>query len=389
MCARVRRLSLLENASMSPADSAESPIEAETPEQAFAEEFVSPQPAPRGWLRRMRWPLMIGAVLLVLVVGFIVYLTGGRYESTDDAQVVGARVQVSSTLSGRVVTVAVHEGQLVHTGQLLFQLDGRPYETATAEAQANLANARLQIQALKAAYRQQQANLKTAQDSAAYLAGEATRQRALVAAGTSNAAQAAQALDAADRARSQVAAAQAQLANALAPLNGNPNLAVDDAPTVRVAAARVANANLNQGYINIVASQEGVVTKVDQLQVGDYINASQPVFSLVSDRFWVEANFKENQLEYMRVGQTATLKLDAYPHQLFQMRVSSISPGTGSSFSLLPAENATGNWVKVTQRVPVRLDFVRMPDVALASGLSANVKIDTQHARHLFGGPSR
>jgi membrane fusion protein (multidrug efflux system) len=337
----------------------------------------------------MRWPLMIGAVLLVLVVGFIVYLTGGRYESTDDAQVVGARVQVSSTLSGRVVTVAVHEGQLVHTGQLLFQLDGRPYETATAEAQANLANARLQIQALKAAYRQQQANLKTAQDSAAYLAGEATRQRALVAAGTSNAAQAAQALDAADRARSQVAAAQAQLANALAPLNGNPNLAVDDAPTVRVAAARVANANLNQGYINIVASQEGVVTKVDQLQVGDYINASQPVFSLVSDRFWVEANFKENQLEYMRVGQTATLKLDAYPHQLFQMRVSSISPGTGSSFSLLPAENATGNWVKVTQRVPVRLDFVRMPDVALASGLSANVKIDTQHARHLFGGPSR
>jgi membrane fusion protein (multidrug efflux system) len=386
----VRRLSLLENASMSPADSAESPIEAETPEQAIAEQFAPPSAAaPRGWLRRLRWPLMIGAVLIVLVVGFIVYLTGGRYQSTDDAQVVGARVQVSSTLSGRVVTIAVHEGQLVRTGQLLFQLDGRPYETATAEAQANLANARLQIEALKASYRQQQANLKTAQDSAAYLAGEAVRARALVAAGTETAAQAAQAVDQADRARSQVASAQAQLANALAPLGGDPNLAADDAPTVRVAAARVANANLNQGYINIVASQDGVVTKVDQLQVGDYINASQPVFSLVSNRFWVEANFKENQLEYVRVGQTASLKLDAYPHQLFQMRVSSISPGTGSSFSLLPAENATGNWVKVTQRVPVRLDFVRMPDVALASGLSANVKIDTQHVRHLFGGPSR
>jgi len=375
---------------MSPADSAESPIEAETPEQAMAEQFAPPPAAaPRGWLRRLRWPLMIGAVLIVLIVGFIVYLTGGRYQATDDAQIVGARVQVSSTLSGRVVTIAVHEGQLVHTGQLLFQLDGRPYETATAEAQATLANARLQIEALKASYRQEQANLKTAQDSAAYLAGEAVRQRALVAAGTATAAQAAQAADAANRARSQVAAAQAQLANALAPLGGDPNLAADDAPTVRVAAARVANANLNQGYINIVASQDGVVTKVDQLQVGDYINASQPVFSLVSNRFWVEANFKENQLEYVRVGQTASLKLDAYPHQLFEMRVSSISPGTGSSFSLLPAENATGNWVKVTQRVPVRLDFVRMPDVALASGLSANVKIDTQHVRHLFGGPSR
>jgi membrane fusion protein (multidrug efflux system) len=389
----VRRLSLLENASMSPADSAESRIEAETPEQAIAEELAprqGPAPAaPRGWLRRMRWPLMIGAVVLVLVVGLIVYLTGGRYESTDDAQVVGARVQVSSTLSGRVVTVAVHEGQLVHTGQLLFQLDGRPYETATAEAVANLANARLQVEAMKAAYRQQQANLKTAQDGAAYLAGEAVRQRALVAAGTSNAAQAAQALDAANRARSQVAAAQAQLANALAPLNGDPNLPVDEAPAVRVAAARVANANLNQGYINIVASQEGIVTKVDQLQVGDYINASQPVFSLVSDRFWVEANFKENQLEYMKVGQDCSIRLDAYPHRLFRARLASISPGTGSSFSLLPAENATGNWVKVTQRVPLRCDFVDPIDVALASGLSANVKVDTQHVRHLFGSPSR
>jgi membrane fusion protein (multidrug efflux system) len=374
---------------MSPADSAEARVDL-IPEAAIAEEIVSPPPPQSsGWLRRLRWPLMIGAVALVLVVGLIVYLTGGRYESTDDAQVVGARVQVSSTISGRVVTVAVHEGQLVHAGQLLFQLDGRPYEQASAEAQANLAQARLNIEALKTTYQQRVADLKAAQDSAAYLNGEAVRQRNLVAAGVATAAQAAQAQNQAVQARSQIAAAQAQVANALAPLNGNPNLAVDDAPTVKVAAARVATAALNQGYVDVVASQEGIVTKVDQLQVGDYINASQPVFSLVSDHFWVEANFKENQLEYMRPGQTATLKLDAYPHQLFQMRVSSISPGTGSSFSLLPAENATGNWVKVTQRVPVRLDFVRMPDVALASGLSANVNVDTRHVRHLFGDASR
>jgi membrane fusion protein (multidrug efflux system) len=375
---------------MSPADSAEPRLDP-IPEAALAEEIVPPPPLPRsgGLLRRLRWPLMIGAVALVLVVGFIVYLTGGRYESTDDAQVVGARVQVSSTISGRVVTVAVHEGQLVHAGQLLFQLDGRPYEQASAEAQANLSQARLNVEALKTTYQQRVADLKAAQDSAAYLNGEAVRQRNLVAAGVATVAQATQAENQAVQARSQIAAAQAQLANALAPLDGNPNLAVDDAPAVKVAAARVATAALNQGYVDVDASQEGVVTKVDQLQVGDYINASQPVFSLVSDHFWVEANFKENQLEYMRNGQTATLKLDAYPHQLFQMRVSSISPGTGSSFSLLPAENATGNWVKVTQRVPVRLDFVSMPQVALASGLSANVKIDTRHVRHLFGGASR
>ncbi|HEX4198616.1 MAG TPA: HlyD family secretion protein [Caulobacteraceae bacterium] len=372
---------------MSPADSAEARVDL-SPEAAAAEEIVSPPPSS-GWLRRLRWPLMIGAVALVLVVGFFVYLTGGRYQSTDDAQVVGARVQVSSTISGRVVTVAVHEGQLVHAGQLLFQLDGRPYQQALAEAQANLAQARLNVEALKTTYQQRVADLKAAQDSAAYLNGEAARQRALVAAGVATAAQAAQAENQAVQAHSQIAAAQAQVANALAPLNGNPNLAVDDAPTVKEAAARVGTAAINQGYVDVVASQEGVVTKVDQLQVGDYINASQPVFSLVSPHFWVEANFKENQLEYMRPGQSATLKLDAYPHLLLPMRVSSISPGTGSSFSLLPAENATGNWVKVTQRVPVRLDFVRMPDIALASGLSATVKVDTGHVRHLFGDASR
>jgi membrane fusion protein, multidrug efflux system len=371
---------------MSPADSSEAPIKAAVAEPAVR---YPPQPVRRGWLRRMRWPLMAGAVVLVLVVGLVVYLTGGRYQSTDDAQVQGALVQVSPSISGRVVAVAVHEGQLVHAGQVLFQLDARPYETASAEAEANLAQAKLQVEGLKATYRQRQADLKSAQDTAAYLAGEAARANALAAAGTGTAAQAATAANQADQARQQVAAAREQLANALYALGGDPNLADDDHPTVRVAAARVANAALNQGYVSILASQDGVATKVDQLQVGDYVNAAQPVFSLVSNRFWIEANFKENQLEYMRVGQPASLKLDAYPHERFKMRVSAISPGTGSAFALLPAENATGNWVKVTQRVPVRLDFVDPPEVALASGLSASIKVDTGHSRHLFGDPAR
>jgi membrane fusion protein, multidrug efflux system len=337
----------------------------------------------------MRWPLMAGAVVLVLVVGLFVYLSGGRYQSTDDSQVDGARVNVSSSISGRVVTIAVHEGQFVHAGQLLFQLDGRPYETASAEADANLAQARLQIQAALATYHQRLDDLKAAQDAATYQAGEAARARALVGAGTGTASQAAQVANAADQAKQQVAAMREQVANALAALGGDPNLPVDEHPTVRVAAARVATAALNQGYINVVASQDGVATKVDQLQVGDYINASQPVFSLVSNRFWIDSNFKENQLEYMRVGQLAWAKLDAYPNRKFRVRVTSISPGTGSSFSLLPAENATGNWVKVTQRVPVRLDFVDAPDVPLAAGLSVNVTVDTSHTRHLFGASSR
>ncbi|HXQ10705.1 MAG TPA: HlyD family secretion protein [Caulobacteraceae bacterium] len=368
---------------MSPPDSSEAPIRAATPETTFA----PPRARGRvGWLRRLRWPLMLGAVVLAVVVGVVVYLTGGREQSTDDAQVDGARVQVSSSISGRVVSIDVHEGQIVRTGQLLFQLDGRPYETASAEAEANLAQARLQVTALRATYDQRLADLAAARASAAYAAGEAARARTLVAAGTGTAAQAAQAVNQANQARAQVAAAQAGVANALAALGGSPNLPVDEHPSVRMQAARVATAALNQGYIDVYASQDGVVTKVDQLQVGDYVNAAQPVFELVSDHFWVDANFKENQLEYMRAGEPAQIKLDAYPHLRFCAHVSAISPGTGSAFSLLPAENATGNWVKVTQRVPVRLDFCEPPTVPLAAGLSSTAIVDTGHRRHLFGG---
>ncbi len=328
---------------------------------------------------------MLGAVALAIVIGFIVYLTGGRTQSTDDAQVDGARVQVSSSIAGRVVAIAVHEGQLVHAGQLLFQLDGRPYQVASQEAEANLEQAKQQVVAQKAVYAQRMADLRAAEASAAYTAGEAARQRALVGAGTGTGAMAAQAANQAAQARAQVAAAQAQVKNALAALGGDPNLPVDQQPAVRTQAARVASAALNQGYINIYAAQDGVVTKVDQLQVGNYISAAQPVFALVSNHFWIDANFKENQLEYMRAGQPAQIKLDAYPHERFCAHVSAISPGTGSSFSLLPAENATGNWVKVTQRVPVRLDFCQPPPVPLAAGLSATAVVDTGHKRSLFG----
>ena len=151
------------------------------------------------------------------------------------------------------------------------------------------------------------------------------------------------------------------------------------------ALAQSARAVLNQSYLVIIAPQDGVVTKVDQLQVGDFVTAAAPVFSLVSNRLWVDANFKENQLEYMRSGQPASIKLDAYPDTRFEATVEAISPGTGSSFSLLPAENATGNWVKVTQRVPVRIVFTHPPEVPLEPGLSASVSVDTSHHRHLFG----
>jgi membrane fusion protein (multidrug efflux system) len=339
----------------------------------------------RPFLQRMRLPIMGAVVLIALVGGLAAYLTGGRYESTDDSAIQGARVSVSSTIPGRVVSIKVRENQLVHTGDVLFQLDGRPYQMATDEAEANLAGMRAQVQGLQATYRQRQADLKAAEDSLAYLENEAKRQKTLVAAGTASQADADQAQNRADEARQQLAASHEQVANAAAALGGEPTGPIDRQPGVMQALARLGNAKLNQSYIDIVAPQDGVVTRVDQLQVGDYINAATPVFALVSNRLWVEANFKENQLEYMRAGQDASIKIDAFPHTTFKAKVAAVSPGTGSSFSLLPPENATGNWVKVTQRVPVRVEFVGTPEVPLQPGLSATVTVDTTHRRGLFG----
>jgi len=364
---------------MSPADSSPNPAS-----QTIESEAATPIWRDRRRIQRLRWPIMIGVVALALLIGLFVYLSGGRYESTDDASVQGARVSIAASISGRVVDIEVRENQQVKAGQVLFRIDGRPYQTASEQANAALANARLQVEEMKATYAQREADVKAAQDELTYLTGESERQKALVAAGTSTGAQAASAASQVDQARQKLASAQQLAAAALAALGGNADIAVDSHPTVRQAAAQVAAAGLNQSYIDVVAPQDGVVTKVDQLQVGDYINAGAPVFSLISSHIWLEAEFKENQLEYMRAGQHAKVKIDAYPDVRFDAVVQAISPGTGSSFSLLPAENATGNWVKVTQRVPVILEFSPRPDVPLEAGLSASVTVDTTHHRHLF-----
>ena len=347
---------------------------------------VTPARPARTRFQTLRWPIMIGVVVLALFIGLIVYLTGGRYEATDDSSVQGARVNVAASVSGRVVELLVRDNQVVKQGDVLFRIDGRPFQVAYANANAALAGARAQIESLKATYKQRLAGVQAAQDSLTYLEGEAVRQKALVAAGTATQSQAAQAQDAANQARQKLASAQQDAASTLAALGGDANAPTAQNPTVMQAAAQLASAGLNQSYIDVLASQDGVVTKVDQLQVGDYVNAGAPVFSLVSTHVWIEAEFKENQLEYMRAGQHAKVKIDAYPDTKFDATVQAISPGTGSSFSLLPPENATGNWVKVTQRVPVRLEFTPRPDVPLEAGLSANVTVDTTHHRTLFGG---
>jgi membrane fusion protein (multidrug efflux system) len=171
----------------------------------------------------------------------------------------------------------------------------------------------------------------------------------------------------------------------LAQLGGNPDIAIDDHPMVQRAKAALGIAEVDLADTVVKAPEDGIVTKVEQLQVGDYITAATPVFSMMSNQVWVEANFKETELTHMRPGQTATVEVDTYPGVDFRGKVGSLSPGTGLTFSLLPPENATGNWVKVVQRLPVRLALESTdPDHPLRAGMSVTVEVDTKYRRPML-----
>lgn len=336
---------------------------------------------------RLRLPLMILGIAAVAIGSLWFWLSGGRYMSTDDAYVQAAQASISSNVAGQVAQILVRDNQQVRRGDVLFKLDEQPFRIAVEAAQAKLGTARLQVIAGKAAYRQQLASLRSAQDTLAYQQKEYQRQQKLLASGISSQAQFDQAQHGLDNARQSVAAAQQQAASVLAMLDGNPDIDPDQHPSVLQAQADLDKARLNLSYATITAPDDGIVTKVEQLQVGDAINVGSPVFALISSRdVWIEANYKESQLTHMRAGQPATVKIDTYPGKTFEAKVASIAPGTGSQFSALPPENATGNWVKVVQRLPVRLELKDAdPKLPLHTGLSATVDVDTGHSRSLFG----
>jgi membrane fusion protein (multidrug efflux system) len=321
--------------------------------------------------RMRRLLLMIALPLVLIVVGLWYWVHSERYQDTDNAYVVADQVSVAPQVAGRVVSVPVSQNQAVTAGQLLLQIDPQPFEIALQQASANLENVRNQIKA-------QQAAFAGAVAHADYLQREVDRKTNLVKQGVVAASKL-------DDLRTQLTEAQQQIAQIRANLSGNPDLPYDQQATYKQAVAARDDAALQLTYATIKAPADGVVTEVD-IKPGDVVATGHPVFALVmSGKRWIEANFKETQLTRVHVGQKVDITVDSYPGHTWQGTVESIAPGTGSVFSVLPAQNATGNWVKVVQRIPLRVAIVASPGGPdLRAGMSAEAEIDT-HYNPLLG----
>lgn len=337
----------------------------------------------QAFMQRWRRQLLIGGPFIVVLFAAWFWLTSGRYQYTENAYVQAARVPISTSITGRIIEMRVHEGDHVKSMQVIFILDRQVADADVAQGEAALATARLRVRSLKAEYRARLASLRSAEQSLGYSRHEQDRAGQLSAEGIISGQELDKASHESAESRQKLESARAAVSAALAELGGAPDIDVEQHPAVREARARLQHAQLELFYTNVHSPLDGIVTRVDQVQRGSYVNAGQPLFWLVAGEPWVEANFKETQLTRMRVGQKATVHIDAMGDRDFEARVTSISPGTGSVFSAIPAQNATGNWVKVVQRLPVRLTLTNAPtDLILRAGLSAQVTVDTSSDPH-------
>jgi membrane fusion protein (multidrug efflux system) len=337
---------------------------------------TAPPASGRRWARNV---VMLALPLALAAGGGYAYLTGGRYVATDNAYVQQDKVSISADVSGRIVEVSVRENQRVGQGDVLFRIDPDPYRIALAQAEAAVASARLQVAQLRSTYRGTAVDVRGAREDIAFAQEDFNRQAELLRRGFTTRARYEQASHALQQAREALASAQADAENARVALSGDRSVPVERHPLVLAAHAQRDKAQLDLARTVVRAPRSGIVSQTDRLQVGQVIASGLPAVSLVAaDAIWVEANYKETDLAEMRVGQPADIEIDAYPDMELKGRVASIGAGTGAEFSVLPAQNANGNWVKVVQRVPVRIALTTRPGRPLLAGLSAEVTVDTE-----------
>jgi membrane fusion protein (multidrug efflux system) len=369
-------------------------LEMESPAKPTAPVSVAlaekPEPAPKKKARRGgRFALMVALPLALVAAGTYVYVTGGRYEETENANLRQARITISSDTAGRVVTADIAENQVVKKGDLLFAIDPQPYRIALAQADAAVAAARLNVEQLRAAYNQAMAQERSAASEVDYSQSQYDRAADLANKGINTKSSLDEARNDLDKAKQQLAVAKQGIESAKAALGGNPDIETDKHPTVLAALAARDKAAYDLEQTTVQAPADGIIAQASSFKVGQFVGVGTPLFSLVeTDDTWIDANFKETQLTHMKPGQKADVVLDTYPDKTFEATVQAVGAGTGAEFSLLPAQNATGNWVKVTQRIPVRLQLTD-PDakLALRTGMSATVTVDTGVSRgfpHFF-----
>ncbi len=330
----------------------------------------------------MKLATILFGPLIILILAFGLYLFGNRYVSTDNAYVKADKAMLSAEVSGKISEVLIKDNSRVSKGETLIILDAEPFQIAVTKAEANLIHVKAEIEGMRSEYLQKLAELTKAEEAVSYNKKEAIRYKELAdkLAGTKQKSDQAQHdLHSSESSRD----AAGQEAEALkAKLGGDPNIAAEDHPNYKLALSELEKAKLDLSRINITAPADGVLTNVET-DVGEYITAGLPIFTLVNDNNqWIEANFKETDLTNVKVGQLADIEIDTFPGITWKAKVTSITPATGSEFSILPPQNSSGNWVKVVQRIMIKLELEDNKDKPkLTAGMSAFVKVDTEHSR--------
>ncbi len=341
------------------------------------------------WLSRRtltRMVFLFVIPLLAICVGLYLYAAGGRYVSTDNAYVKANVIIITPEVSGRVTSVLVADNQAVEAGDVLLQLDPSLLDIELNRARAQMAVIRTELESLRADYGETVVQIQQAEDKVRYLERRYKRQRKLLKQGLSSEEKHDEAKHTLQIARREVQIIQQRVQRVLAQLAGDEVLSVEQHPRYQAAQATYDQAAIDLKATTIHAPASGIVSNM-KLQVGEYAQAGKPVFSLIENYpIWIEANLKETQLTHILPGQQATIVADAYPDRVWESVISSIAPTTGAEFSILPPQNASGNWVKVVQRIPINLVITDQADgPQLRAGMTVSVRIDTHRKRELPG----
>jgi membrane fusion protein (multidrug efflux system) len=321
--------------------------------------------------------LVLPAAFAAVALAF--YLLSGRYVTTDNAYIGAQKVLITPEVSGKVVRISVVEGQLLAPGDELFEIDPVPYRLAVQEAEARLARVASEFESLKSNLASLAAQLELARDSVATAQADFERKSSLLHDRISTPLEVDRSRVALISAKAQQERLSQQEAAVRIQLRGDPNLSIESYPQYAEASAALDRARRDLANTVLRAPIAGMATQVTSIQMGRYLMAGTAVFSMIAtDGVWVDANPKETDLTHLRKGQPATISVDAFPAREWHGTVAAISPGTGAQFAILPPQNAAGNWIKIVQRVPVRIEFDKGQDLRLLrSGMSAYVTIDT------------